>query len=44
MKLQAAEDLMQTIQNCEDKAVMDETASESWQKLLSTATYESILT
>lgn len=44
MKLQAAEDLMQTIQNCEDKAVRDETASESWQKLLSTATYESILT
>lgn len=35
---------MQTIQNCEDKAVMDETASESWQKLLSTATYESIPT
>lgn len=35
---------MQIVQNCEDKAVRDQVASEPWQKPLSTATYERIPT
>lgn len=34
VKPKAAEDPMQIVQNCEDKAVRDKAASEPWQKIL----------